>query len=65
MFLLSVKSPLWIFSLISGAFYWHGVALEFIVNWQDWKWACPCQQYVSRHFRPFYHICSLGTNKQV
>ena len=40
MLMLGVESPPWIFTLISGfnggreSFHWHGVVVEFIVNWQ-------------------------------
>ena len=40
MLTLGVESPPWIFGLISGfnggweLFHWHGVVVEFIVNWQ-------------------------------
>ena len=75
MLTLHVKSPSWVFGLISGfkggqkSFHWHGV---FIVNWQP---RCstgngcvhvsnlPMQVvYPADTFGLFNHICLLGTN---
>ena len=78
MLTLGVKSPPWIFGLISDfnggqeSFHQHGVVEEFIVNWQP---RCstgngcvhvsnlPMQvPYLADTSGLFYHIRSLGSN---